>query len=331
MDGNWTFNDLDRKLTEQLGTFLPEKVIDMHAHIWNTADLNCSPPSLFMEGPSTVTVNIWRAHMEQIFGKSTIHGGLLIGVPEEKCDIRKVNGFVSEQVKNEKKIKGSILVTTKSSNRETLDYLDDPGMIGLKPYHTLCDDYPTFQAHLSSYLPEWTWQAANERNLIITIHLVRDKALCDVDNQRELIKNCRKYPDARVILAHAARGFNPRNTVEGISALKGIKNIWFDMSGICEATAITAILREFGPERLLWGSDFPVSHIRGKCVSAGDGFVWLQHDTLDWNKLSPPCSPTLVCIESLRALKEAAGLLGLVKAEIDGIFYGNGYGMLGSG
>ena len=331
VDTNWTFNENDSRILESIINFMPQKVVDMHAHLWNAENLNLTPPDLFLEGPGTVTVNVWRGYMEQVFGKSTIAGGLMLGVPTEKCDIKQVNEFICWQVKSrisELNCKGSVLVSVKDPESETLSYLDQPGIAGIKPYHSLCTDYPTFQAHLSSYLPEWAWQAADERKLIITIHLVRELALSDKENQKELVEKCRKYPNAKIVLAHAARGFNPANTINGLSALNGIKNIWFDMSAICESAAIVAILREFGSGRLIWGSDFPVSHIRGKCVSVGDGFAWLQCDTVNWEKLSPRCNPTIVAVESIKALKEAADLLKLEKSELENIFYYNGLEML---
>ena len=132
-----------------------------------------------------------------------------------------------------------------------------------------------------------------------------------------------KYPEAKLILAHAARGFHAPNTVKGLPALRGLENIWFDTAAVCESTAMTAILREFGAERLLWGSDFPVSETRGKCVTLGDGFAWLRPDTVKWDKLSPACHPLLVGLESLRAIKEALDNLDLKAQDLKNIFYEN--------
>jgi glutamate-1-semialdehyde 2,1-aminomutase len=159
--------------------------------------------------------------------------------------------------------------------------------------------------------------------------MVKGQALADAENQRLIREMCLKYPNARLILAHAARGFHAPNTVRGLHALRGLENVWFDLSAICEAEAIAAILREFGPRRLLWGSDFPVSELRGRAVTVGDGFVWLQWDTVNWDKVSPECRPMLVCLESLRALKRAADELGLNEEDLQDIFFDNAQRLLG--
>ncbi len=83
------------------------------------------------------------------------------------------------------------------------------------------------------------------------------------------------------------------------------------------------MLEEFGPRRLLWGSDFWVSEIRGRAVTLGDGFVWLDERAMDPRIAPVDCHPVLVEIESLRALREAARTIGLNREDIQDIFHDN--------
>ena len=55
-----------------------------------------------------------------------------------------------------------------------------------------------------------------------------------------------------------------------------------------EAGGFEAIINVLGHDRLLWGSDYPVSRLRGRCIAIGDTFLWLYEDTLDWD----PCVGT---------------------------------------
>lgn len=52
--------------------------------------------------------------------------------------------------------------------------------------------------------------------------------MADQENQQRITDYCRNYPDIKLILAHAARGFNLYYTVEGIQNLKGLRNVWCD-------------------------------------------------------------------------------------------------------
>src|SRR5690606_24872663 len=149
---------------------------------------------------------------------------------------------------------------------------------GFKCYHVTSAKKPTFGADIGDYLPESVWQAAEKRGMFITLHMVKDRALSDPKNLEYIIAKCRQYPPANLILAHAARGFAPYNTIDAIHKLRGLENVYFDCAAVCETKAIVAILKEFGPSRLLWGSDFPVSMARGKCVSVADSFYWVYTD-----------------------------------------------------
>jgi glutamate-1-semialdehyde 2,1-aminomutase len=90
-----------------------------------------------------------------------------------------------------------------------------------------------------------------------------------------------------------------------------------------------AILKTFGPGRLLWGSDFPVSHQRGKCVTVGDAFSWICPERIDLDPAAPPCHATLVGLESFRALITAGRLLDLTPEDLDRIFFRNAVELLG--
>ncbi len=186
----------------------------------------------------------------------------------------------------------------------------------------------TFEAPTEAFLPDWAWELADRRGLAIMLHIVRAGALADPINQAYIRQHCLRYPNARLILAHAARGFCGAHTVAGIASLRGLDNIYFDTSAVCEAAPLEAILREFGPRRLLFGTDFPVSEMPGRCVSIGDGFTWLFEDNVAWDK-SAFAQPVLVGVESLLALKQACRTLRLHDTDIEHIFGHNARQLLG--
>jgi len=219
------------------------------------------------------------------------------------------------------------MLTPDSSPDEIYSFLRQHGISGMKPYHLFSTDRPATESSINGYFPEWQRRIAGETGSVVMLHLVKKKAVADPENIKVITDMCTKYPSVKLVLAHAARSFHAPHAKEGIMRLRGIENIWFDTSGICEAEALMVILREFGPRKLLWGSDFPISQIRGRCVTAGDGFVWIDDSFGDWGKAAF-ANPVLVGIESLRALKDAADEFGLNKTDIDDIFYNNALRLL---
>ncbi len=333
MDSGWKFNETDKKIAVELQDFIPQRVFDAHAHLWRVADLG-STSGAFSDGPSEVTFEVWQEHMRKFFPKVDLVGGIFMPLlhpigddPLRGLDV--VNDFLVEQLKKSAHSRGHLQIAPEYSISRVTEYLKNPRVIGFKPYHTWSSDKPTWQAPLSSFLPEWAWDLAHQRGLTITLHMVRDRAVADPDNQREIREMCLKYPRAKLILAHGARGFHAPNVARGLPALRGLTNIWFDTSGICESAALIAILKEFGTKQVMWGSDFPISEVRGRAVTVGDGFAWVQWDTLDWDSSQVRANPILVGLESLRAMREAADYFGLNKQDIEDIFCNNALRLLG--
>ena len=195
--------------------------------------------------------------------------------------------------------------------------------VGLKCYHVYAAETPTCDAAIPDFLPEEHVRIAHEEGLSITLHIMRPRALADPGNQEVIRRYAERYPDMRLILAHAARGFNPHHTIEGIECLRGLRNVWCDSSAVTEAGAFEAIVDTLGVDRLLYGSDLPVSHMRGRCVAIGDSFLWLTGANTDYRAWYGDVQPVLVGLESLRALKLACRHLRLSDSQIEKIFYGN--------
>lgn len=329
---NWTFDELDRRIAEEIQPRLPEALFDAHAHLLRKSDAPQPPTGIWADGPDEIDLRCWRRHIGRLVGDDRLAGGLLI--PSPGCTkaperIAAANAYVFGQIAGDSLLKGLALVAPQMTPEDYQALLANPQFAGFKPYHVFSDHSPTFQAPLSTYLPEWAWAMAHRHGLVITLHMVRDQALADPDNLREICHYCREYPNARLILAHAARGFHAPNTLRGIGGLRGLENVWFDTSAICEPESYVAILEAFGPRRLMWGTDFPVSEIRGRSVTVGDGFAWLQPDSVLWEKTGPQGRPTLVGLESLRALQSAADTLGLNEADCRDIYAANALRLFG--
>jgi glutamate-1-semialdehyde 2,1-aminomutase len=194
---------------------------------------------------------------------------------------------------------------------------------GLKCYHLFSSYKPTFDSPIPDYLPEEHVRVAHQEGLSITLHMVRARAIADPVNQDVIRSWATKYPNARFILAHAARGFNPHHTIEGIGALRGLDNIWCDTSAVTEGGAFEAIVRTLGVNRLLYGADSPVSHHRGRCVAIGDSFLWLSETNTQFSAAYADIRPALIGHESLRVLKRACWNLGLSDSDVERIFWDN--------
>jgi glutamate-1-semialdehyde 2,1-aminomutase len=319
----WSFTAEDRIAARELGARLPDRLFDAHAHLYESAHVSPGGP-LIRTGPATAGVDAWRRFLGRQVGASRLRHAICVPFPSQQGDLEAANRFVLKEIRRRKGLRGLLLVGPDAS-RSAIDALLDanPGIVGFKVYHLLASRADTFQCRPSEYIPDWIWQSADTRGLVILLHLVRRAALADRVNQKYIRRHAQRYPRAKLVLAHAARGFHAPNTANGIASLRGLTNVYFDTSGICEADALAAVLGEFGPRRLLWGSDFPVSQQRGRTVSLGTGFAWITTDQVAWNEKAFFGKPLLVGLESTRALLDAADRFGLNSEDRDDLFHDN--------
>lgn len=323
----WELRDYDREFFDkELNTFVPDRVFDAHAHLYRSFDWGSSHAT--DHGPSVVTMREFQRQIEWLTpGRCT--SGLFFGVAFHD-GFRDANAFVSAEVATDPASLGQMLVSPYQDPEEMRQEGRRMRFRGIKVYHSFLREKPTWNAEIGQFLIDDHVRVANQEGWSITLHMVKSRALADVQNQQIIVNYCKRYPNIRLILAHAARGFNVYHTIEGIGALRGLDNVWFDISAVTEAGAFEAIVETMGHRRLLWGSDFPISHLRGRCVAVGDQFLWLYEDTLPWKSIMPyPPRPLLIGLESLRALKLAAMHLHLSDRQIEDIFYGNAAEMLG--
>lgn len=323
MADDWVILDSDKELfSRELDGFVPDRIFDAHAHLYALSQFPVEPPKLLRSGPPFAGFDTFRSQMDLIHPGRTCDG-LFFGFPHVAIDFDAANDFVARQAERSHASRAQMLIRPSMSAEEVFATVKRNGFSGLKCYHVHAADRPTFGAAIPSYLPEEHVRVANELGLSITLHMVRARALADVSNQETIRRYCTSYPNIRLILAHAARGFNPHHTIEGIDALKGLENVWFDTSAVCESAAFDAIIRAFGPRRLMYGSDFPISHMRSRCVAVGDSFLWISAENTCFDASYGQIQPIPIALESLRALRLACWNMNLTDPDIEAVFYRN--------
>jgi glutamate-1-semialdehyde 2,1-aminomutase len=319
MNPNWTLQPQDTVAAAALGARLPARLFDAHAHLFSA-----DPKT----GTEACTRAVWQRELGQLVGAERLQAGLFMGMPS-RANPAAGNEWITSQTDWQPDDRLLVLAWPEMPRARLEGWLQHPRCVGLKPYHSLAGPAPTFNLPLEAYCPEWFWQICDERKLVLLIHLVRERALADEQNLSFLLRCCERYPGARVVLAHAGRGFHAPNTVRAAGELAHLNNVWFDAAAVCESQAMLAVLEQFGPRRLLWGSDFPISHQRGRCVTVGDDFSWINPERIDAHPTAPPCHTWFVGLESLRALFEAADQFGLDEADRVAVLSGNAARLLG--
>ena len=332
MSIKWELREEDRRaFAEELEGFVPEQVYDIHAHLYQ-AEWWDEPPAEVAAGPAEITLEVYREQMAWIMPGREVHG-LHFAYPfpagaEE--DLSPANEWVSQEIGKDPLARGQFLVRPTDDPEWAREEVRRLGLRGLKPFAYYSGAQDIYQAEVVEYLPEPLVAVANEEGWSITVHLVRSGGVSDASNQHWVRHYCESYPEMQLILDHCARGFNPYHVLKGLPALAGLENLWIDTSSVCHPLAVEAVGRIIGPQRMLYGSDFYVSHIRGTNFPVGDTFLWIDEDTpIGELEYASSAALPLVGIENLRAVKAAFWCLGLNERQIEDYFWGNAARLLG--
>ncbi len=325
----WNITAADNELFQrELDSFLPHRVFDAHAHLYHLEDFGVNPTSFLSAGPTPAGLAGFRDWSCRLTPRRE-YSVLAFGFPAAGLDVEAANRFVAAEVRGDRQSRAAMVVTPELDAEAVRAAVCREKFAGLKCYHVYAGTQPTFEAEVGRYLSEDHMRVAHEERLTITLHLVRARALADPANQQAIRSYAERYPSARLVLAHAGRGFNPCHTIEGIGALKGLRNVWFDTSAVCEGGAYEAVIETMGVGRLLYGSDFPVSLMRARPVALGDSFLWISRENTDFTAAYADVAPSLTGMESLRVLKRACHHMHLSDSDVERIFWRNAAELFG--
>jgi len=333
----------DRVLTQQdknalkmIESFLPEKIFDMHSHICDSrlSSIEYGEGSCFtMCGDPLLGMAQYAADQGRLYGQGKKLRVNMIMTADPAMEDKKLRRacveFIARQLEENPNNVAEVPVLAGDTREDVEAMLIHPRIRGFKCYHWTVKKENTWQCGIEDYISEAVWQVAQERGMCITLHMVRNLALSDPGNLSYICTMAKKYPNAKLILAHAARGFAAWTVTESVQALAEIPNVYFDVAAVCEAEPIFAIIKACGHKRVLWGTDYPVSMLRGKCVSIGSAFLWLYKEELNSCSGKKPFNAYLIGVEGLLAMRSACNMLSLDRSAVEDIFYNNAMALLG--
>lgn len=242
------------------------------------------------------------------------------------ADLDKTTEIIREQLMLHPEVVGEVMVAPGDEPEEIekrIEYAGRNKVTGLKPYHLLSLKKPTFQANIGDYLPESAWEVADKHGLAITLHMVKDKALADPENLAYIKEHALRYKNVKFILAHCARSFAAWTAIETIDETAPIDNIFYDFAGVCESPQMFMIMKKAGIDKCLWGSDWTVSNLKGKCISIADSFYWIGENDIAHFDSKTEFHYWLVGTENLMAVRQAAMMMELKPVDIEKLFYKN--------
>jgi predicted TIM-barrel fold metal-dependent hydrolase len=129
----------------------------------------------------------------------------------------------------------------------------------------------------------------------------------------------KRYPNAILILAHAARSYADWPAVEAAQYIADLDNVWADLSAIFFSPPAFQLIKKLGVSRCMWGTDFPICNSRFGAITVARNQYWYSQKILD-------CLGTQnwsIGTQTLMAIRQAAIMAELTPAQVEDIFYNN--------
>jgi len=332
-----TGRSVDNEIYEsELSPWLPEKILDCHAHI--SLSGNCgrmSPERRTKMWPMEVGVfQSWeelRANHSTLFPDRDVDVLAFGGVYREQ-DTALENEYVYSGMLNPANRAQGLLVTRPEWDADVIESAMIRGFAGIKPYPDLAPR-GVDEVSIYEYLPKSHLAMLNRLRGVLMLHIPRAGRLGDPNNIRELLEIANDYPSIKLIVAHVGRAYCLPTARRGLPSFADVPGVFFDTSANLNTDVFQLALETVGPDRMLFGTDLPVMMMRGVREHVGETYVNFSNGDYSWNtdRKSPEVESgyTYYVYQQLRALIGAARRAGLGKEALGKILYSNAAKLLG--
>jgi predicted TIM-barrel fold metal-dependent hydrolase len=320
---------VDRRIwEEELDEFVPQRIFDVHTHIYRWA-FNTDPDK--ETGPfqklvcphfSEATWELAQACDAVLMPGREVHR-LSFPFPfSPACDFEASNEFIARETANDPRSAALMLVNPSMTAEYAERQVEKHGFLGFKPYRFYALSGDAVNCGITQFMPEHLIQLTHERGLVIMMHLSKRDAIADPQNIEDMLRLSAKYPQAKWILAHCARSYSAWAIEKAAKYLRGLPNVWYDTSSVCESDAFEALYAGVGVERVMYGSDdIPVGVLRGKYIAFGFAWAYLSETNHEFNLSHCEPQMTFTRYEQLRGMRRAALRLGLTKEQNQALFH----------
>lgn len=337
--------DSDRRFFEErLRDFLPRDIVDIHSHVWRTADYlvrrstrggrTVSWPQLVAaDNPVEDLLETYRLMLPGIRVTPLVFPSL-----PEGGNFDAVNAYAA-QASREAGVPALIFSDPTWTAAELERRITGGGFIGAKSYLTVAPSYlPTPEIRILDYFPPHQLEVLDRRGWIMMLHIPRDGRLKDPVNLAQMLEIDRRYPGIGLVIAHVGRAYSDHDVGNAFEVLAASKTLRFDISANTNQEVFARLIRAVGPKKILFGTDMPILRMRMRRVTRGDRYVNLvprglygdvsgdkNMGELDGEEAA---KLTFFLYEEIDAFRRAAAETGLSRGDIEDVFSNNGRSLI---
>ena len=303
----------DRRIyEEELKDFLPQKILDVHTHVWLDKYLDHKPLApgevkRTVTWPSLVALDNSIEDLQETYRLMLPGKDVTALMFTSRGAWDKNNAYVAE-CSRRTGFPALYYSRPEQSPEELEQEIRKGGFLGLKSYLSLSPKYlPEAEIRIFDFFPKAQLKKMDELGAIVMLHIPRNGRLKDPVNLAQIMEIKQEFPNIRLIIAHIGRAYTREDVGNAFETLDKAPDLMYDFCANCCEYAITEVLRHAGPKHVMYGTDMPILRM----VSAEEA-----------EKI------TFFLYEELLAFKRACKTLGLTKQDVEDIMYNNAHDLI---
>lgn len=335
--------DYDRFVYEQeLKDFLPDKMIDIHTHVWKKELKDPEP-----EGDTRAAV--WPTLVAADNSIEDLQETYRLMFPDKEVSamffasgtrgsLKAMNDYNSKA--SAKTGFPALYYSKPTEDPEDLErIIKEGGFLGLKSFLNLAPEYiPESQVRIFDFFPKNQLKKMDEMGAVVMLHIPRSGRLKDPVNLHQIVELKKEFPNIGLIVAHIGRAYCTNDIGNAFEVLEQCPDLMFDFSANTCEEAMEALIKSVGTKRAMFGSDLPILRMRTHRITENNTYINLvppkiygdpdQDPHLREVSAEEAKKLTFFMYEELLSFKRVAERLGLTKADIEDIFYNNAKRMI---
>ena len=334
--------DYDRKIyEEELKDFLPDKIIDIHTHVWLDKFLDKTPKPGFVKRtvtwPTLVALDNSIEDLQETYRLMFPGKEVSAMMFTSKGGWVENNNYVSESAK--KTGWPALYYSDPAETPEELEaHIRNGGFLGVKCYLNRTPMYlPEKEIRVFDFFPKNHLAVLDRMGAIAMLHIPRDGRLKDPVNLAQITELKQEFPNVRLIIAHIGRAYTKFDVGDAFETLDKL-DLMYDFCANCCEYAITEVLRHAGPKKLMFGTDMPILRMRTHRIEENNTYINLvppglygdpkQDSHLREVTAEEAEKITFFAYEELLAFKRACKTLGLTRQDVEDVMYNNAYNLI---
>ena len=334
----------DKKIyEEELKDFLPDKILDVHTHVWLDKFLEKKPPQpgfvkRTVTWPSLVALDNSIEDLQETYRLMFPGKDVKALMFTSRGAWEKNNAYVSEC--SRKTGWPALYYSDPAESAADLEkHIREGGFLGVKCYLNRTPMYlPEAEIRIFDFFPKNHLEVLDRMGAIAMLHIPRHGRLKDPVNLAQILELKREFPKVKLVIAHIGRAYTAYDVGNAFDTLDQVPDLMYDFCANCCEYAITEVLKHAGPKHVMFGTDMPILRMRTHRIEENNTYINLVPPGLYGDPSQDPHlrevtaeeaeKITFFAYEELLAFKRAAEKLGLSRQDIEDVMYNNAMNMI---